>query len=126
MTPIDALAAYTLITIAILGSEITYTYANQGFGYGFSSNRSTPELSPFGQRLKRSLQNHVESAAYVVPALAGAALLGLEGSGVGVAALLIVVGRVLFPLLYPRASRSSVLRPLGLRQFPACIWRLWF
>ena len=100
MTPIDALAAYTLITIAILGSEITYTYANQGFGYGFSSNRSTPELSPFGQRLKRSLQNHVESAAYVVPALAGAALLGLEGSGVGVAALLIVVGRVLFPLLY--------------------------
>lgn len=35
-----------------------------------------------------------------MPVLAGAAVLGLEGGGVGVAALLIVVGRALFTLLY--------------------------
>ncbi len=100
MTPIDALAAFAIITLVIIGTEIFYTYATQGFGYGFSSNRGTAELSPFGQRLKRSLQNHVESAIYVVPALAGAALLGLDGGGISLAALLVIVGRVLFPLLY--------------------------
>jgi uncharacterized MAPEG superfamily protein len=100
MTPIDALAAFAIITLVIIGTEIFYTYATQGFGYGFSSNCSTPELSPFGQRLKRTLQNHIESAAYVVPVLAGAAFLGMEGGGVALAALLIIVGRALFTLLY--------------------------
>lgn len=97
---ITALTSFALITLALVGLSISYTYATQGFGFGFSSNRGTPEVSPFAIRLKRTLQNQTESAAYVVPALAAAMFAGLDGAGVELAALLIVVGRAAFAVLY--------------------------
>ncbi len=100
MTFITALAAFALISLALVGGSIFYTYATQGFGFGFSSNRGTPEVSAFATRLKRSLQNHTESAGYVVPALAVGMFAGLEGAGVELAALLVIVGRAAFPVLY--------------------------
>jgi uncharacterized MAPEG superfamily protein len=100
MTVEAALASFGLITLALVGFEIMFTYATQGFAFGFSSNRGAPELSPFATRLKRTLQNHIESAAYIVPALVAASVAGLSGNGVQTAALLIVLGRVLFPVLY--------------------------
>lgn len=100
MTLISALASFSLITLALVGFSIMYTYATQGFGFGFSSNRGTPEVSAFATRLKRSLQNQTESAAYIVPALVAAIYVGLEGSGVELAALLIVLGRAAFAILY--------------------------
>ncbi|MBL4726105.1 MAG: MAPEG family protein, partial [Rhizobiaceae bacterium] len=51
-------------------------------------------------RIQRAYQNQVESAAYVVPVLAAGALVGLEGSGAETAALLIILGRIAFALLY--------------------------
>lgn len=100
MSPTTALACFGLLTLALVATEIMYTYATQGFGFGFSSNRPQVELSAFGVRMKRTLQNHVESAAYIVPALASAQFSGLQGSNVALAAALIVVGRVAYVALY--------------------------
>ncbi|MDE2596445.1 MAG: MAPEG family protein [Sphingomonadales bacterium] len=100
MSPLHALAWFGLITITLVAIEIMYTYATQGFGFGFSSNRPVVELSPFGTRMKRTLQNHIESAGYIVPALAVAHLSGLQGSGIALAALLIVIGRAAYVVLY--------------------------
>ncbi len=100
MSFVTALALFALITLALVGLSITYTYATQGFGFGFSSNRGTPEVSAFATRLKRALQNHTESAGYIVPVLAAGLFTGLEGAGVEMAALLIIVGRAAFPILY--------------------------
>lgn len=100
MSLLTALALFGVITLALVGFEIMFTYATQGFGFGFSSNRPQVELSPFAIRVKRTLQNQIESAAYIVPALAAAHFAGLRGGGVELAALLIVVGRAAFALLY--------------------------
>jgi uncharacterized MAPEG superfamily protein len=95
-----ALVAFGAITLAMLGLEIMFTYATQGFGYGFSSNRAVVERSAFALRIQRAYQNQVESAAYGIPVLAAAAVSGLQGGGVETAALLFVSGRAAFALLY--------------------------
>lgn len=100
MSLLSALAWFGLITVVLVATEIMYTYATQGFGFGFSSNRPQVELSAFGIRMKRTLQNHVESAAYIVPALAAAQLAGLRGDHIELAALLIVCGRAAYAALY--------------------------
>jgi uncharacterized MAPEG superfamily protein len=100
MTPITALAAFALTSIAMIGFEIMYTYATQGFGFGFSANRPNVTLSPFALRIKRALQNQTESAMYIVPLIVAVQLLGLTGSGVALALSLIVFGRMAFVALY--------------------------
>jgi uncharacterized MAPEG superfamily protein len=96
-----ALAYFGLVTMFTLIVEMTFTYATKGFGYGFSSNRDPSiESSPLATRIQHTYQNQVESAAYVVPVLAAAALAGLQDSAAETAALVIVVGRALFPFLY--------------------------
>jgi uncharacterized MAPEG superfamily protein len=100
MSLIAALALFGLLTLILIGNEIFFTYATQGFGYGFSANRGPIERSPLGLRIQRSYQNQVESAAYVVPVLAAGALIGLQGWDVELAALLLVIGRAAFALLY--------------------------
>lgn len=100
MTPITALAAFALTSIAMIGFEIMYTYATQGFSFGFSANRPNVTLSPFAIRVKRALQNQTESAMYIVPLIAAVQLLGLTGDGVTLALSLIVFGRMAFVALY--------------------------
>ena len=100
MSILSALALFGLLTLVLIMIEIMYTYATQGFGFGFSSNRPQVELSAFGIRMKRTLQNQVESAAYIVPALTSAQIAGLHGTNVEVAALLIVCGRTAYAALY--------------------------
>lgn len=100
MTPITALAAFALTSIAMIGFEIMYTYATQGFGFGFSANRPNVELSPFGIRVKRALQNQTESAMYIVPLIVAVHLLGLTGGNISLALTLIVFGRMAFAVLY--------------------------
>lgn len=100
MTPIAALGAFALITISMIGFEIMYTYATQGFGFGFSANRPTVPLSKLGLRMKRALQNQTESAAYIVPVLVAVQLLGLTGDNISFLLLLIVLGRAAFAILY--------------------------
>jgi len=96
-----ALVAFALITVTMLFIEITFTYATLGFGYGFSSNRKTDTAySPLAIRIKRAYQNQVESAAYAVPVLAAAAVGGLDSTGAETAALLLVLGRAAFAVLY--------------------------
>jgi len=95
-----ALAYYGLLSLLLVGTTIMYTYATQGFAYGFSSNRVAPELSPFAIRLNRVWLNQVESSAYILPALLAAQFAGLSGGGVELAALLIVIGRAAFAALY--------------------------
>lgn len=100
MSPETALLSFGVITLALVGFEIMFTYATQGFAYGFAADRPQVALSPFAQRVKRALQNHIEAAAYVAPVLAAAALLDVRGGGVEIAAMLIVIGRAAFPVLY--------------------------
>lgn len=100
MSLIAALILFGLLTLFLLGNEIFYTYATQGFGYGFSANRGPVERSALALRIQRTYQNQIESAAYIVPVLAAGAISGLQGAGVELAALLIVVGRTAFALLY--------------------------
>ena len=100
MSFITALILYGLLTLVLIGNEIFYTYATQGFGFGFSANRKVVEKSPLGLRIQRTYQNQVESAAYAVPVLAAGAFSGLQGAGPELAALLLVAGRAAFAVLY--------------------------
>ena len=96
-----ALVFFGLITLVMLFIEITTTYATQGFSYGFSSNRrTTTERPPIALRIQRAYQNLIESAAYGVPVLAAAAVTGLESGYAETAALLFIVGRAAFAVLY--------------------------
>jgi len=96
-----ALVLFGLLTLLMLGLEIMITYATQGFGFGFSANRSTKVERPaFALRIQRAYQNQVESAAYIVPVLAVAAFVGLESGSAELAALLVVIGRAAFAVLY--------------------------
>lgn len=95
-----AIAIYALITLVLLGNEIMFTYATQGFAFGFSSNRPAIGKSPLGLRIERTYRNQAESAAYILPALVLGALSGLQTPGLQTAALVIVLGRALFAVLY--------------------------
>jgi uncharacterized MAPEG superfamily protein len=95
-----ALAWFGFLTLMILGFEIMYTYATQGFGFGFSANRPMVEVSPFGQRLKNVYSNQVEAAAYGVPILAAAALFEVQDTSAMIAAVVFVVFRALYAALY--------------------------
>lgn len=96
-----ALIWFGVITFVVIAVEIMYTYATQGFGFGFSSNRPTDvQKSALGLRIERVYRNQVEASAYVVPILGGAALMGLASPGVQTAALLVVLGRAAFCVLY--------------------------
>ncbi len=89
-----ALIPLGLLTVVMLMIEVMTTYATQGFGYGFSSNRSTnTERPPMALRIQRAYQNQVESAVYGVPVLAAAAITGLESGSAETAALLFIIGR---------------------------------
>lgn len=100
MTPTIALMVFALITMAAIMVEILYTYATQGFGFGFSSNRPMVEKTPLGLRIERAYRNQTESAAYIVPVLAAAAVTGLNTPAAQTAAWFIVAGRAAFILLY--------------------------
>lgn len=108
MTFTTALILFGLLTLVMLSIEIFFTYATQGFGYGFSANRKIVERSPFALRIQRAYQNQIESAAYGVPVLAAAAISDLQGNGTETAALLFIVGRAAFALLY--YSGISIIR----------------
>jgi uncharacterized MAPEG superfamily protein len=96
-----ALILFGLLTVVMLMIEVMTTYATQGFGYGFSSNRSTnTERPPMALRIQRAYQNQVESAVYGVPVLAAAAITGLESGRAETAALLFIIGRGAYALLY--------------------------
>ena len=95
-----ALFAFGVITLMMLGLEITTTYATQGFGFGFSSNRKIVERPALALRIARAYQNQIEAAAYGVPILAAAAITDLQFGGAQTAALLFVVGRAAFAVLY--------------------------
>ena len=101
MTFTTALFAFAFIPLLMVGFEITFTYATKGFAYGFSSNRSAAgENSAFMIRIKRALANTTEAAAYGVPILAVAALTDLQSESAELAALLFVIGRAAYTLLY--------------------------
>jgi len=100
MTFTTALVLYGALTLAMVGFGIFYTYATQGFGFGFSSNRGEVTYSKFAIRMKRTFQNHIEAGGYGVPILTAAAVLDLQGTGVHIAAMLFVIGRGAFVLLY--------------------------
>ncbi len=100
MTFTAALVLFALLTLIMLGIEIMTTYATQGFGYGFSSNRGIIERPPLALRIQRAYQNQIESAAYGVPVLAAAALTDLESASAQTAALVFIIGRAAFAVLY--------------------------
>lgn len=100
MLPTTALIAFGLLTMILITIEIFYVYLFIGFGYGLSSNRPPVEKTPMGLRIERTYRNQIESASYIVPALAAAAILGLDSSAATTAALLIIVGRAVYAVLY--------------------------
>ena len=81
-------------------AEILYTYATQGIGFGFSSNRPSVDKSPLALRIQRAYQNQVEAAAYIVPILGAAVFFDLDTSAAQITAAVIVFGRIAFILLY--------------------------
>lgn len=95
-----ALVTFALITMSLITFEIIYTYAKRGFRYGFSSNRPAIEHSAFELRIKRTLQNHIESAAYIVPVLIAAEVSGITFPSLEMAVGLILAGRAAYALLY--------------------------
>jgi uncharacterized MAPEG superfamily protein len=100
MTISSALAALGFLTLFIVGTSIMHTYATQGFAFGFSANRGDHKISPFGLRLRRSLQNHVEATAYAVPALLAVQFATPDHPHVALTASILVLGRALFIPLY--------------------------
>lgn len=90
-----------LITIVLLIIEVNFTYATQGFAYGFSSNRSAEaKFSPLALRIRNAYNNQVQSAAYSVPVFAAMAMTGFEHPGAQTAALIFVIGRAIYGPLY--------------------------
>ena len=100
MTMVEALVALGVLTFVTLGNEIFFTYATQGLGYGFSSNRPEVQFSPLARRISRVYVNQVEASAYMVPVLAAAAFVGLATPLAEMAALVLVAGRVWFVVFY--------------------------
>ena len=100
MSFVSALIAFAIITLFALALEIMFTYATQGFAYGFSSNRPAVQKSPLGLRIQRAYQNQAESAAYIVPLLVAGHFLGLAGPVVEIVTLVIIAGRAAFMMLY--------------------------
>ncbi len=95
-----AILAFGLMTFALVGTEIMYTYATQGFGFGFSANRPKVEFSGLARRLKNSYQNQVECAAYAIPILLAAAVLGPQSPLAEAAAAIFVIARGAYIVLY--------------------------
>ncbi len=96
-----ALVCFGALTLLLLMIEIMFTYATQGLGFGFSSNRDPlVQFSTLAIRIKNAYRNQVESAAYIVPVLVVAATSGLENNHAEMAALFIVLGRAFFSALY--------------------------
>ena len=91
-----------LITFVSLMVEVNFMYATQGFTYGWSANRNkeAATFSALSKRISNAYNNQVESAAYSVPVLATAAFTGLESSGAQTAAMIYVLGRALYVVLY--------------------------
>lgn len=101
MTMTAALIGLALLTMVLLATLIFHTYATQGFGYGFSSNRAQKtEISAFGKRIANTYNNQVETSAFLVPILVVAALLNIQTDGAQFAAMLILIGRAAFAVLY--------------------------
>lgn len=100
MTMVEALVALGALTFLTLGNEIFFTYATQGLGYGFSSNRPEVQFSPLARRISRVYTNQVEASSYMVPILAAAAFVGLATPLAETAALVLVLGRVWFVVFY--------------------------
>jgi len=101
MTFTVALLSFAILTMILLANQIFFTYATQGFGYGWSSNRkSEVSFSPLAKRISNALDNQVASAAYIVPVLAVAAIVGLQDPAAQTAALLVIIGRAAFSVLY--------------------------
>ena len=100
MTMVEALVALGVLTFVTLGNEIFFTYATQGLGYGFSSNRPAVTFSPLAKRISRVYANQVEASSYMVPILAAAAFVGLATPLAETAALVLVLGRVWFVVFY--------------------------
>lgn len=95
-----ALVLFGALTLFALTFEVLYTYATQGFGFGFSSNRPPVERTPFGKRVARAYINQTEAASYIVPILAAAAFVDLSSHLAQYAALAIVFGRAWFVGFY--------------------------
>lgn len=113
-----ALIYFGVLTLVLLMIEIMFTYATQGFAYGFSSNRNPQTtFSELAMRIKNAYKNQVESAAYVVPVLVVAAISGLENDNAEMAALLIVLGRVIFAALYYLGTPFARLIGFGMTTF---------
>lgn len=95
-----ALFSYGIMTMATVGVEIMFTYATQGFGYGFAARRPETTFSPFAQQLKKAYNNQVETAAYAVPILIAAALIQLQSETAQIAAAVFIVARAFYIVLY--------------------------
>lgn len=96
-----ALIVYGLISLVYLLAEVSFHYMYYGFTHGWSSNRPDTEPRPaLGKRIANSFQNQTESAAYIVPVLAAAAVMGVDHAGAELAALLVILGRAAFGPLY--------------------------
>lgn len=95
-----ALVLFGALTLFALTVEVLYTYAAHGFGHGFSSNRPPVERNPLGKRVARAYENQAESASYIVPILASAAIMDLSSPVAQSAALAIICGRAWFVGFY--------------------------
>lgn len=100
MEIVTGLVVLGVLTIALVGMDIMYTYYRKGFLFGFSSNREVYQPDPFGLRIKRTLQNQVEANAYIVPVLAAAAFVGGDQPWLGAATAVVVYGRLAYAVLY--------------------------
>jgi len=110
-----ALFSIGIITFVLLFVEVNFTYATQGFEYGWSNNRNPDAtFSPLAKRIANAYNNQVESAAYSVPIFAAAAFLGLENSGAETAALIYVIGRAIYGPLYYTGIPGARLVGFGL------------
>lgn len=115
-----ALILFGLTSVILLFIEVNFTYATQGYAYGWSANRDPgATFSPLAQRMKNAYQNHVESATYGIPALAGGAVVGLDSPGAQMAALLFVVGRAAYAPLYWSGIPYARLPAFGLATLSA-------
>lgn len=100
--PVELLALYggVLILFCLIGLQAVSGILQRGIGWGFSNRDETEPANMFGARVKRTVDNHVESLLLfgfaVLVAEASGALTGLTGLG----AMLYFWGRLVYAPVY--------------------------
>lgn len=89
-----------LIFFALLVVQVLLTIMNQGLIWGVGNRDNAPEKTTLQHRIDRAVTNNVEGLALFTPVVLTAAVAGISTGMTETGALLFVLSRAAYPLVY--------------------------